>query len=129
MAEHKLLRAARRGRCHSSLGVLQACSLLLCPRLQGRRIVGGSPGGSFHLDQAGPAGGVGGGHQLCQAIAVAGAAGEEQFALGGEFEEGAVGEVGAGAVELTRRQAHWYHRWLRGSLGRGNERANRQRWS
>jgi len=60
----------------------------------------GRPGGCFHLEHARPAGGVAGGLEFGEPIAVAGAAGEDEFAVGGELEEAAVGEVRAGAVDL-----------------------------
>jgi hypothetical protein len=53
-------------------------------------------GGILDLDHARPAGRIAGAHQFGETVAVAGAAGEDQFAVGGEFQEGAVGKVGAG---------------------------------
>jgi len=41
------------------------------------------PSRGFHLDHAGPAGGVVGWAEFGEAVAVAGAAGEDQFAVGG----------------------------------------------
>lgn len=54
----------------------------------------------FHLDHARPARGIDGGPDLSEAVAVAGAAGEDEFAVGGEFEQRAVREVGAGAMDF-----------------------------
>jgi hypothetical protein len=54
----------------------------------------------FDLDHSCPAGGVVGGAEVGEPVAVAGAAGEDKFAVGGEFKKGAVGEVGAGAVDF-----------------------------
>jgi len=53
----------------------------------------------LYLQDAGPAGWIAGAHQFGEAIAVAGSSGEDEFAGGSEFEEGAVGEVRAGAVD------------------------------
>jgi hypothetical protein len=77
-----------------------------------RRLLGPgeSSGVGLEQDDPGPARGVGGGGQCGEAVAVAGAAGQDEFAGGGELEEGAVGQVGAGAVGLMRRQAHRSHR-------------------
>ena len=65
-----------------------------------QNVAEGGSGGGFHLEDARPAGGVVGGAEFGEAVAVAGATGEDQFAVGGEFEKGAVSEVGAGAVDL-----------------------------
>jgi len=54
----------------------------------------------FHLEHASPTGRVAGGLEFGRAVASAGAAGEDEFAARGELEQGAVGEVGAGAVVL-----------------------------
>jgi len=47
----------------------------------------GGAGGGFDLDDAGPAGRVVRSGEFGEAVAVAGAAGEDQFAVGGEFEQ------------------------------------------
>lgn len=57
-------------------------------------------GRRFDFKYAGPAGRIVGGPEFGEPIAIAGAASEDEFAVGGEFEEGAVGKVGAGAVDL-----------------------------
>ena len=62
-----------------------------------------APRWGLDFQHAGPTGGVVGGAEVGEAVAVAGAAGEDEFAVGGEFEEGAVGEVGAWAVDLEGR--------------------------
>ncbi len=53
------------------------------------------PGGSLDLDDAGPAGRIVCGAQFGEAVAVARAAGVDEFAVGGEFEQRAVGKIGA----------------------------------
>ena len=65
-----------------------------------QNVAEGGSGGGFHLEDARPAGGVVGGAEFGEAVAVAGAAGKDEFAAWGEFEQRAVGEVGAGAVDF-----------------------------
>ena len=104
-------RAGRRGRQGSSgVGIKQD-------------VAEGGTGGGLHFEHAGLAGGVGGDSEVGEAVAVAGAAGEDEFAARGEFEQGAVCETRGGAVGRTMRRAPSCHRWLRDSLGSGNERA------
>jgi hypothetical protein len=65
----------------------------------------------FHVENAGPPGRAVGGSEFGKPVAVAGAAGEDEFAVGGEFQERAVDEVGAWAVDLE---------WRGSGVGRGD---------
>jgi hypothetical protein len=66
-------------------------------------------------------GGAGGGLTLMTPDQPEGLVAAITSALSARFGDGAVGR--------TMRRAPSCHRWLRDSLGRGNERAYRQRWS
>lgn len=58
---------------------------------------------ALHFQDTSPTAGVVGGHKFSQTVPVARSPRDYELAVGGEFKEGAVGEVGAGALDLQRR--------------------------
>ncbi len=69
----------------------------------------GLPVWRFHLEHAGPAGGVVGRSKFGEAIAIVGASSEDEFVIGSEFEQRAAGEVGALAVDLIKPSHRLLH--------------------
>ena len=56
--------------------------------------------GRLHLEHARPAGRVAGCCEFCEAVAGARAGGQDEFTIGGEFQERGIGEVGAWPADV-----------------------------